>query len=690
MRGYISEHVASPITFGFWRPIVLVPAWFFTGMSAEQCDAILLHELAHIRRHDYISNILQIVIKTVFFYHPAVQYISKMVDTDREHACDDFAVHLTRKPESLATALGTVRLKAARSGGVLALAADGPDTPLMHRLKRLVGVPTQQISQGSARSAAATVIAISTATALLALGASNSQAHPTKQDEAELAGASPNIVERNLRDNTAVENNQGHVEFITVHGQTYRSGATGISTHIEVDNDNGKRTYIINGKEYSPKYSYDLFSKDGQAYVVKEKNNKRYIEINGSWHQVNQTKDSKVKYNYGHTSIGGQSYKTKTNIAKNQTFIKVRGQWYDIDETNLDTLIPSPVAPVPPVRPERQYNVSPTTPVSPSTNYSYGDGSKDAVKSAALMQNKNAVDDGYVYSNITKDHRIVLIKTNRSSGLSYVKQDSEWQQVKNKWEEGKRAPSKVKIKGHWYPTNGGQQDVHVDVDTHADVNVHTDVDVHADGSAMALAEAPYNNYWISEQKREETEARIERANERREAAFERAQEQREAALERAAERRDREWERAQEQRDREQEARDRKQEQRDHAQEARDRAQEQRDRATERADRKRDKVQTTKYENMRDRLIPALQSDGYLSGNSTTVKMELTSDDIFINGIQLPSEAEGKYCKIISESGMRKKDMKTIIIRPNSFDVTSSGKRGNHRVTIGTFEHGDN
>jgi len=187
VRAYISEHVSSPITFGFFKPIVLVPTWFFTGMTPEQCKAVLLHELAHIRRHDYLTNILQIAIKTVFFYHPAVQFICKGLDTDREHACDDFAVMLTKNPESLATALGTIRLKAARDGGVFALSADGRDAPLMERLKRLVGAEItktsgQGLQKGTSRGLAATAMIGTVMALIMTLGTTPSQAHPHKEN----------------------------------------------------------------------------------------------------------------------------------------------------------------------------------------------------------------------------------------------------------------------------------------------------------------------------------------------------------------------------------------------------------------------------------------------------------------------------------------------------------------------------
>ncbi len=287
VAGYISEYVSSPITLGFFKPVVLVPAWFFTTMSPEQCEAVLLHEFAHIRRHDYLTNIIQIIIKTVLFYHPATAYISKSINEDREHACDDFAAQINKDPQSLALALAAIRLKAARSGGVFALAADGPDSPLIHRLKRLIGPHSETVRADGGRAIAAMALAAGSALLLLVLGTSNSFAHPVKAEPVELAGA-PATLQRNVSAGTQIENDRRSREVITVHGQTYWADAKGVETHIDVTSENGKpANYVINGKTYPSKYSYSLFSKDGESYVVKSKHGKRYMEINGSWHKVN-------------------------------------------------------------------------------------------------------------------------------------------------------------------------------------------------------------------------------------------------------------------------------------------------------------------------------------------------------------------------------------------------------------------
>lgn len=300
VRGYISEHVASPITFGFFKPIVLVPAWFFTGLSTEQCEAILLHEFAHIRRHDYVTNIVQIIIKTVFFYHPAIAYICKSINEDREHACDDFAARICKNPEGLATALGTIRIKSARSAGVFALSADAPDTPLMHRLKRLVGAPSKSPRSGSSQNMAAAIMAIAVCAAVLSLGVSDSFAHPQKPEGVLAGGIDNHADDKNISiGNARIDlGDKQHTESITVHGKTYTFGTNG----------NGKRPYTIsspdgeritiNGKKYLGHYEYKIFSKDGENYVVKEKNGKRYIEIDDSWHKVNR--DQNMNVNISH------------------------------------------------------------------------------------------------------------------------------------------------------------------------------------------------------------------------------------------------------------------------------------------------------------------------------------------------------------------------------------------------------
>src|SRR6185295_3081242 len=109
------------------RPLVLVPASALTGLSTRELEAVLAHELAHIRRHDYLVNLLQTTIETLFFYHPAVWWVSAQARQEREHCCDDLAVAACGDVLTYARALTAlehlrgceVQLAVAASGGSL-------------------------------------------------------------------------------------------------------------------------------------------------------------------------------------------------------------------------------------------------------------------------------------------------------------------------------------------------------------------------------------------------------------------------------------------------------------------------------------------------------------------------------------------------------------------------------------------
>ena len=128
-----------PTVIGWLKPVVLLPASALAGLAPNQMEAILAHELAHIRRHDYIVNLLQTVVETLLFYHPAVWWLSRRIRAERENCCDDLAVSLCGDPVAYAAALA--ELEGLRSTtGELVLAATGGS--LLQRVRRLLGVPT--------------------------------------------------------------------------------------------------------------------------------------------------------------------------------------------------------------------------------------------------------------------------------------------------------------------------------------------------------------------------------------------------------------------------------------------------------------------------------------------------------------------------------------------------------------------
>jgi beta-lactamase regulating signal transducer with metallopeptidase domain len=130
--------VDAPMVIGWIRPVILVPAAAFAGLAPAALEAVLAHELEHIRRHDYLVNLLQSVVEALLFYHPAAWWLSRQIRTEREHCCDDAAVALCGDPVLYARALASLEdLRAADlPNPTLALAANGGN--LMNRIKRII------------------------------------------------------------------------------------------------------------------------------------------------------------------------------------------------------------------------------------------------------------------------------------------------------------------------------------------------------------------------------------------------------------------------------------------------------------------------------------------------------------------------------------------------------------------------
>jgi beta-lactamase regulating signal transducer with metallopeptidase domain len=130
-----STLVEVPAAIGWLRPVILVPAATWTGLSVEQLEAVLAHELAHIRRHDYLVNLLQTVAETLLFYHPAVWWVSGRIRLEREHVCDDLAVGVCA--DALVYARALTKIERLRTRGPrLAVAATGGE--LRSRILRLL------------------------------------------------------------------------------------------------------------------------------------------------------------------------------------------------------------------------------------------------------------------------------------------------------------------------------------------------------------------------------------------------------------------------------------------------------------------------------------------------------------------------------------------------------------------------
>lgn len=145
LRLLLCRSVPGPTVLGWLKPVILIPPAMLAGLSPQQLELILAHELAHVLRHDYLVNLLQSIAEVLFFFHPAVWWVSKKIRQEREQASDDLAVRLCGDALDYAQALTALEALASRinpsnSTPRLALGAQGGD--FMSRIHRLISPTT--------------------------------------------------------------------------------------------------------------------------------------------------------------------------------------------------------------------------------------------------------------------------------------------------------------------------------------------------------------------------------------------------------------------------------------------------------------------------------------------------------------------------------------------------------------------
>jgi beta-lactamase regulating signal transducer with metallopeptidase domain len=131
-----SLQLEAPAVVGWFRPVILLPVSALTGLSAQQLEAVIAHELAHVKRLDAFVNLFQIAAETLLFYHPAVWWVSKRIRAERENCCDDVAISICGNAVEYARALAT--MAEWQTAPALAMAANR--SPLAERVARLLGL----------------------------------------------------------------------------------------------------------------------------------------------------------------------------------------------------------------------------------------------------------------------------------------------------------------------------------------------------------------------------------------------------------------------------------------------------------------------------------------------------------------------------------------------------------------------
>ncbi|MGL4599792.1 MAG: M56 family metallopeptidase [Bacteroidia bacterium] len=133
-----SELVSIPLVMGYFKPVILVPAAMFTTMPLDQLEAVLIHELGHIRRNDFLVNMLQNITETIFFFNPALLWVSSVIKTERENCCDDLVITLTGNKQNYIHALLSFADFDQPVNKQLATAFTGEKNHLLNRTKRII------------------------------------------------------------------------------------------------------------------------------------------------------------------------------------------------------------------------------------------------------------------------------------------------------------------------------------------------------------------------------------------------------------------------------------------------------------------------------------------------------------------------------------------------------------------------
>ena len=143
---YLSSKVNVPLVIGYFKPVVLFPIALATQLDTWQIEAILYHELSHIRRNDYLLNLIKSCIETLLFFNPFVWLTAKFINIEREHACDDLAVNFTGRPISYAQTLLELEVLKNKQTPALSLAAIGNNQHLYQRIKRITNMKTNYVN----------------------------------------------------------------------------------------------------------------------------------------------------------------------------------------------------------------------------------------------------------------------------------------------------------------------------------------------------------------------------------------------------------------------------------------------------------------------------------------------------------------------------------------------------------------
>jgi len=143
---WMSDLVSSPVTIGYMKPVILLPLAAVNQLTTHQVEAVLLHELSHIRRMDYLTNLFTRIIQTILYFNPFVKAFAHIIEREREKSCDEIVIQFQYEPYGYASALLALEKAAHTAPRPLAVAAaGGKKNELLSRIESILGIQQKPV-----------------------------------------------------------------------------------------------------------------------------------------------------------------------------------------------------------------------------------------------------------------------------------------------------------------------------------------------------------------------------------------------------------------------------------------------------------------------------------------------------------------------------------------------------------------
>ena len=261
---FFSSHVNVPMMLGIIKPIILLPVATINNLSTEQVEAILMHELAHIKRHDYLLNLLQTMIETILFFNPFVWLTSAIIRREREHCCDDLVVACSASPLSYVKALAILEQSRSNDNN-LVLAATGKKKQLLNRIKRIMEMKKDNINYGQLTIIIVAIIAIAFSITMFTF--SPSFAQQAKKGDSDTTTTRQHIYKYKY---VNVDSNGNKTEVVKKSNKPLKAtdDEDDDNTSVIINDDKGSKRAGANTHSYS--YSYSNSDADDLGKAIKE------------------------------------------------------------------------------------------------------------------------------------------------------------------------------------------------------------------------------------------------------------------------------------------------------------------------------------------------------------------------------------------------------------------------------------